>query len=109
MPRALLIGANSFLGRPTHQLLRERGMSVVGTSRRAEGDLIACDLLDAARVDEVVGQVEPEIIINCAGATQSRDPALLVEVHVRGTLNIIMAARRAAAGGVLVLVGSAAE
>ena len=109
MPRALLIGANSFLGRPTHQLLRERGMSVVGTSRQAEGDLIACDLLDAARVDEVVGHVAPEIIINCAGATQSRDPALLVEVHVRGTLNLIMAARRAAAGGVLVLVGSAAE
>lgn len=109
MPGALLIGANSFLGRATLSLLNERGIPVVGTAHHAGGDLIACDLLDAATVDEIVGGVAPEIIINCAGATQSDDPGLLVDVHVRGTLNLLTAARRAAPAGVVLLVGSAAE
>lgn len=61
--RVLVTGANGMLGHRVADVARERGHAVRGT------DLPELDLTDAAAVERFVGEVAPEVIVNCAAYT----------------------------------------
>lgn len=111
MPRALVIAANSFIGRHICKKLEAHHAQVVRT-RRAPDDsnqFIACDLTDAAAVSHAIERSQPEWIIQCGAATASRDARELYQTHVFGTLNLLEAVALHAADARVLLMGSAAE
>lgn len=113
MPRALVIAANSFVGRHLVARLNARGIETIQTARSCPSSephqLRACDLTRAEHVSELVSETKPDWIINLAGATTSREPGPMYDLHVGGTLNLLASAREHAPGAALILLGSAAE
>jgi GDP-4-dehydro-6-deoxy-D-mannose reductase len=75
----------------------------------SDGAAVPCDLLDAARVAEVVRQQRPNWIFQCGGATRGEDFRKAFDLHVGGTLNVLEAVRCHAPEAGVVLLGSAAE
>ncbi|MBI5761623.1 MAG: SDR family oxidoreductase [Planctomycetales bacterium] len=78
--RILILGATGMLGHKLCQLLSRDGFDVVGTVRRADdlrenfpGVFDDCrlvpdvDVLDDRRLDEVVRETDPQVIVNCVG------------------------------------------
>ena len=113
MPKVLVIAGTSFIGRHVCDHLRTIGCEVVATSRRAEangrGETVFCEVTDAASVEGAIKDSAPDWIIQCAGATSSRDPDELFRTHVDGTCNVLAAARVYAHDASLCIFGSAAE
>lgn len=80
----VITGASSGIGRVTAELLRKRGITAVGISRRLEDtDLTRrCDVRDEEDVARVfrelsstLGQID--ILVNCAGVASRSDPLAL--------------------------------
>ena len=113
MPKALVIAGTSFIGRHVCDHLRAIGCDVVATSRRKEAnercETVFCELTDAASVERAIKDSAPDWIIQCAGATSSRDPDELFRTHIDGTCNVLAAARVYAHDASLCIFGSAAE
>jgi GDP-4-dehydro-6-deoxy-D-mannose reductase len=111
MATALVLAGNSFVGRHLCRALREAGVRVVTTTRKADGPPGAerCDLTDRERVEAVVAAARPQWVFQCAGATRTNDPGLLYGLHVGGTLNVLSALARHAPAAPIALLGSAAE
>ena len=113
MPKALVIAGTSFIGRHVCDHLRAIGCEVVATSRRKEangrGETVLCELTDPASVDRAIKDSAPDWIIQCAGATSSRDSDELFRTHVDGTCNVLAAARVYAHDASVCIFGSAAE
>jgi|GEM_PF-366291 len=113
MPKALVIAGTSFIGRHVCDHLQAIGCEVVATSRRAPVNLpvecITCELTDRVSVEAAIRNSAPDWIIQCGGATSSRDPRELYLTHVDGTLNVLEAAREFAPSAAICLFGSAAE
>lgn len=78
--RILILGATGMLGHKLCQLLPRDGFDVVGTVRRADNptarwpDIFGrcrivtdVDVLDERRLDAVVREVDPAVIVNCVG------------------------------------------
>jgi GDP-4-dehydro-6-deoxy-D-mannose reductase len=81
----------------------------IGDPPELEGvDLVAMDLLDPARLSEVITRTSPERIVHLAGLSHVgeswRHPELYFRVNVLGSENLLRAAR-----GVGVIVASSAE
>jgi GDP-4-dehydro-6-deoxy-D-mannose reductase len=114
MATALVVAGNSFLGAELLRQLVATGYAVVATSRHgtpcgSHATWHACDLTDAAPIAALVAHVQPDLIVNCAGATATSDPRTLFDLHVTGTHNLLSAARQSTPNAPLVLFGSAAE
>jgi GDP-4-dehydro-6-deoxy-D-mannose reductase len=111
MATALVLAGNSFVGRHLCRALREAGVRVVATTRKADGPPGAerCDLTDRERVEAVVAAARPQWVFQCAGATRTNDPRPLYRLHVEGTLNVLAAVARHVPAAPVVLLGSAAE
>jgi nucleoside-diphosphate-sugar epimerase len=113
MPKALVIAGTSFIGRHVCDHLRALGCEVVATSRRKEaadrGETVFCELTDPASVENAIRDAAPDWIIQCGGATSSRDPDELLRTHVDGTCNVLAAARVYAHDASVCIFGSAAE
>lgn len=72
--RVLVTGATGILGRTVMQEAEKRRLEVVGTCfrrRHREPSLLRLDITQAADVWELLEQVRPEVIVNCAGDTAS--------------------------------------
>lgn len=119
MPRALIFGANGFVGRYLTKELADYGYEVIGSDvaeRPAHNGLSGyCHgtLLDADRVSKVISSTNPDVIVNLAAISsvgQSwKMPALTMQVNVVGTLNVLDAARSMAEPPKILLVGSSEE
>lgn len=111
MPKVLVIAGTSFIGRHICEQLREIGCEVVATARRAAADsqTTFCDLTDGDSVEAAVRNTAPDWIIQCGGATSSRDPRELYRTHIDGTLNVLDAAHRFVPDAAICVFGSAAE
>jgi nucleoside-diphosphate-sugar epimerase len=91
----LVTGAGGFLGGRVVEVLHERGQAVprAGVRRWASAarlgrypvDLVACDVLDPARLDAAMDGVAA--VVHCAAGS--------AEVNVSGTRNVLEAARNA--------------
>ena len=85
--KVLMFGSGGFIGHNVSEALRDAGHEVVDTYREA-GDRpgYSVDLLDAEAVGKVLEEVQPEVVINCAGVVQNNETA---EANPKYTGNII--------------------
>lgn len=109
MPTALIFAVDSFVGRHVADELRADGYEVVGTSRRGTASHARADITVAVQVSDIVRSTQPDLVVQCAAATHSSEPAELVAVHCAGTVNVLDAVRRHAARCRLIMLGTAAE
>ena len=102
--RALVTGADGFVGKHLTSHLRARGDDVVGVDRD-------CDVTDLARVLETIREAKPDVIYHLAAMTHVGDswvsPTEFVRVNVLGTRNVMEAAHQAAPDASLLFVSSA--
>jgi GDP-4-dehydro-6-deoxy-D-mannose reductase len=102
--KALVTGADGFVGRHLLEHLRVSGDEVVGVDRE-------CDVTDARSVLDVLEQVRPDAIYHLAaltavGASWS-NPVEFTRVNVLGTKNVLDAASDVVPEASVVLVSSA--
>ena len=90
--RALITGAQGFVGRHLTEHLSARGDDVVGVDRHDGG----VDITDGAAVLALLEQVQPEVIYHLAGWADVggswRAPVEAFRVNAEGTLNVLNAA-----------------
>ena len=102
--RALVTGANGFVGRHLTTHLRESGDQVVGVDRE-------CDVTDATSVRAAIEGARPEVIYHLAALThvgESWDnPVGFTRVNVLGTKNVLDAAFAVVPEATVVFVSSA--
>ncbi|HEY4017124.1 MAG TPA: NAD-dependent epimerase/dehydratase family protein [Pseudonocardiaceae bacterium] len=113
MRRVLVIGAGGYLGRNVLDLLRTQPDLLVRTASRsapAGGLDIRLDIGDAdvARLETVLTDESPDVVVNCAGAVGG-DEAELTRSNVTGPANLVSALAELRPGTRLIHLGSAAE
>lgn len=103
--RVLVAGATGVLGRPLLPLLLQRGHVVAGVTR-SQGDVvralgaepIVCDVYDAARLTELVGAFDPEIVVHLLTDLPDDESKLAhylernARIRIEGTRNLLAAA-----------------
>lgn len=94
MAVALITGINGFTGRYLAQALREKGYKVIGlthNNNQNDPELFSCDLLDSAAVEEVVGQVQPDVVAHLAAISfvAHGDVEAIYRTNVVGTRNLL--------------------
>ncbi|MEO8605249.1 MAG: GDP-mannose 4,6-dehydratase [bacterium] len=121
--RALITGIDGFAGRHLATRLRARGDVVHGVVRRAErraavvdlgiddAMLYVADVLNADAVAAAVAAARPEVSFHLAARAfvpgAATDPAAALQVNALGTLHVLAAVQRHAAGSRVVVVSSA--
>jgi GDP-4-dehydro-6-deoxy-D-mannose reductase len=102
--RALVTGANGFVGRHLLAHLSQYGDSATGVDRD-------CDVTDSSSVLAVLERTRPEVIYHLAALTHVGDswknPVEFTRVNVIGTKNVLDAARAVVPDATVVLVSSA--
>lgn len=119
MPRALIFGANGFVGGYLAHELVAHGYEVCGTDvaggARCAGlsGYLPCDVTDAGAVLRVVSEFAPDAVVNLAAVSSVglswEIPQKTVEVNVNGAVNILEAARKIPDPPKVLLVGSSEE
>lgn len=119
MAKALIFGAAGFVGPWLVKELAFHGWEVACSDRfetpkaGINGEYYSADLLDAARVAEVVAESHPDAVINLAAISsvgQSwKIPAFTIEVNVVGALNVLEGAKALGTCPKVLLVGSSEE
>lgn len=104
----LLVGADGFVGSHLAGAAGAAGLRVLAAGRDAKGEAPPCDLLDPAGVAACVEAVQPDLVVNAAGAASVghswERPAETFAVNAAGVLNLLEAvARRAPTAHVLCL------
>ncbi len=104
--RALVTGADGFVGRHLTAHLADCGDEVVGTDPSHGGP----DLLDADALRDLVGEAAPEAVFHLAGwadvAASWSAPGDVLRVNAEGTLNVLTAARSAGVARVLTVTSA---
>lgn len=106
--KVFIAGGDGFIGRNVSETFASQGYDVVKTSRRNKGDsFVSLDLLNAIQVGRCLGEIRPEVIINCAGVVDKKND---FEDNVRMSKNLL---ESAAVAGLhihrFVMCGSAGE
>jgi GDP-4-dehydro-6-deoxy-D-mannose reductase len=119
--RALITGANGFVGCHLARLLRTKKLALHGAVFGAENEqaiskLLApsrrhtCDLRVKRQVRDLVGAVRPDLIFHLAAQshvpTSWHDPALTFQINVLGTLALLDAVAEFAPAATVVLISS---
>jgi GDP-4-dehydro-6-deoxy-D-mannose reductase len=113
--RVLVTGSAGFVGRHLLEALRDRGHDVFETDHVAAGDVLGVDVTDPLAVQGAFELARPDAVAHLAAQAfvpaSIEDPAATLRINAGGTLNVLEAARRLAAGGVRtrVLVVSSAD
>jgi GDP-4-dehydro-6-deoxy-D-mannose reductase len=107
----LLIGAGGFAGAHLAEAATKAGLRVVATGRTVGEQAPACDLVDAASVLACVETVQPDLIVNAAGAASVgrswEHPAETFAVNATGVLNLLGAVALQAATTHVLCISSA--
>ena len=119
---AVVTGASRGIGQATARLLAQAGARVAGCARHAAGEVVACDVGNAADVDRFVAGVldrlgPPDVVVNNAGIA-TRGPLeetpiqtwdAVMDANLRGTFLVtrgFLPAMRARRSGRIVNVAS---
>ena len=119
MCRVLIFGAGGFVGSYLCKEFLNNGYKVSGTDKGEESalpsevDFYRTDLMQANEVEKLIGQIQPDIIVNLAaissvGASWNM-PQTTMEINVIGALNIMEAARKSEKKPRILFVGSSEE
>ena len=120
--KILITGAAGFVGAYAIRQLAARGHDVhaaILPQEQLEADLLPLcsvhhfDLLDAEGVSALLGDIQPEGILHLAAqssvALSWKQPQLTADLNIKGTLNLLEAARSLPEMPRILLVGSAEE
>jgi GDP-4-dehydro-6-deoxy-D-mannose reductase len=118
--RALVTGAEGFIGSHVVKLLKDRGYEVwasVQEQRYAEGveadDCVKCDVTSQVEVNDAVGKAAPDVVYHLAAQsypTVSWDkPQLTLDVNIIGTANLFESVLKHDIDPVIVVACSSAE
>lgn len=119
MSRVLIFGAGGFVGSYLCKEFLNNGYKVSGTDKGegsalpSEVDFYRTDLMQANEVEKLIGQIQPDIIVNLAaissvGASWNM-PQTTMAINVVGALNIMEAARKSEQKPRILFVGSSEE
>ena len=119
MSRVLIFGAGGFVGSYLCKEFLNNGYKVSGTDKGegsalpSEVDFYKTDLMQADEVEKLIGQIQPDIIVNLAaissvGASWNM-PQTTMAINVIGALNIMEAARKSEKKPRILFVGSSEE
>lgn len=119
MSRVLIFGAGGFVGSYLCKEFLNNGYKVSGTDKGegsalpSEVDFYKTDLMQADEVEKLIGQIQPDIIVNLAaissvGASWNM-PQTTMAINVIGALNIMEAARKSEQKPKILFVGSSEE
>lgn len=119
MSRVLIFGAGGFVGSYICKEFLNNGYKVSGTDKGegsalpSEVDFYKTDLMQADEVEKLIGQIQPDIIVNLAaissvGASWNM-PQATMAINVIGALNIMEAARKSEQKPRILFVGSSEE
>ncbi len=119
MKKVLIFGINGFVGRYLSNEFLAHGYSVIGSDKARNKplfkgiNLYEANLLDYKKVEYIINQCSPDIIINLAaissvGISWSM-PQTTMSVNVIGPLNILEAARKLIIKPKILLIGSSEE
>lgn len=119
MSRVLIFGAGGFVGSYLCKEFLNNGYKVSGTDKGegaalpSEVDFYKTDLMKADEVEKLIGQIQPDIIVNLAaissvGASWNM-PQTTMAINVIGALNIMEAARKSEQKPRILFVGSSEE
>jgi dTDP-4-dehydrorhamnose reductase len=110
MPRVLIMGGTGMLGHKVFQLARSRfpetwctirgrredsGLETIGLAAPAEAVCEHVDVMDWASVDRVLGELRPDVVVNCVGIVKQRAEAKAAIPSI--TINALLPHRLAAA------------
>lgn len=121
MKKALIFGANGFVGKYLARELFSNGYDVYGATRRNPPETsnnkfeatYVCDLLDYDQVKNVISIVVPDVVINLAGRSSVgiswRIPRNTIEVNVCGAINLLEAIRSCGIDCKVLMIGSSEE
>lgn len=119
MSRVLIFGAGGFVGSYLCKEFLNNGYKVSGTDKGegsalpSEVDFYKTDLMQADEVEKLIGQIQPDIIVNLAAissvGTSWNMPQTTMAINVIGALNIMEAARKSEQKPRILFVGSSEE
>ena len=115
----MIVGAGGFVGSYLCKEFLNNGYKVSGTDKGegsalpSEVDFYKTDLMQADEVEKLIGQIQPDIIVNLAaissvGASWNM-PQATMAINVIGALNIMEAARKSEQKPRILFVGSSEE
>jgi GDP-4-dehydro-6-deoxy-D-mannose reductase len=111
--RALVVGADGFVGRHLVAHLREAGDTVVeavGPHTPAEGSRRPVDVRDATSVERIVDEVRPDALYHLAavayGPDAAKDLHAAIDITVGGTGNVLAAVADRSPGTIVFVSGS---
>ncbi|MBN2184954.1 MAG: GDP-mannose 4,6-dehydratase [Candidatus Krumholzibacteriota bacterium] len=122
--RAMVTGANGFVGRYLLGELSEAGYDLLAVDLSSSADVDPCefppdtvyrrcDLRDAVHLNELLEEWEPGNIFHLAARSSAarsfHDPAGTFQANLIGTLNLLEAERRIGLGAKMMLTGSSEE
>lgn len=116
--RALIIGASGFVGKHLYGELKKAGWDVGGTKLPAEtwpyeDPCYVLDILNEQEISSVLQQFIPEYIFLLAAqssvALSWKNPALTVDINVKGTVNVLESARKYNLKTRILTIGSCEE
>ena len=119
MSRVLIFGAGGFVGSYLCKEFLNNGYKVSGTDKGegsalpSEVDFYRTDLMQANEVEKLIGQIQPDIIVNLAAISSVGDswnmPQTTMAINVIGAFNIMEAARKSEQKPRILFVGSSEE
>ncbi len=103
---AVIFGANGQDGYYLGELLKDKGIKVIGISR--SGDFLRTDISSFEEVCYLIGKVQPEYIFHLAANSTTRHDALFEnhETIATGTLNILEAVKKFSPSSKVFISGS---
>lgn len=119
MQKGLVIGAAGFVGGYLIQEMKKSGMDVYATKLPEEEIKCSCtqiydlDILDKEAITRLLFEVQPQYIFHLAAQSSVglawKNPALTVDVNIKGAINLLESIRELFYRPVVLLVGSGEE
>lgn len=113
MKKALITGAEGFVGPHLMVELAENDYHIIGTSRLRQSGFVKMDILNYEEVRSVINELKPDVIFHLAGIafvpSSWQDPELTFQVNTIGALHIFDACRSVGINPVIQIACSSEE